>query len=118
MTDQTQDLNPSKLIVKDQPEFKPVHISIAGTPHRIICPTNEVASLELATDKINEKIRDIRREIKGKTPNNEELLVLVCLDLYDQVQALTQEINSHRHQNSQAVALIDKINKDAKSILR
>ena len=118
MTDQIQDSGPSELIVKDQPEFKPVHISIAGTPHRIICPANEVKSLEAAAEKLNEKIRDIRREIKGKAPNNEELLVLVCLDLYDQVQTLTQDAHNHRHENSQAAALIDKINKDAQSILR
>lgn len=118
MTDQIQDTNPSELIVKDQPEFKPVHISIAGTPHRIICPVNEVKSLEAAAEKLNEKIRDIRREIRGKAPNNEELLVLVCLDLYDQVQTLAQDAHNRRHENSQATALIDKINKDAQSILR
>lgn len=118
MTHQTQNNDLNESTPKHRTESKPVHLSIAGTPHRIICPINEVKSLELAAEKLNEQIREIRQEIKGKTPTNEELLVLVCLDLYDQVQSLTQDIQRHKHENNQAVALIDKINKDAQSVLR
>ncbi|MCL1623306.1 cell division protein ZapA [Moraxella sp. Tifton1] len=95
-----------------------VHISIAGTPHRIICPSDRVKSLEITADKLNEKIRQIRQESKGKILNNEELLVLVCLDLYDQVQELSADIHTKEQSANQAIVLIEKINKDAQSVLR
>lgn len=106
------------LTIKEQPDVKTVHISIAGTPHRLVCPNDQVQALENAANKINEKIRDIRRAIKRKHPNNEELLVLTCLDLYDQVQTLTQQIQTHTQQTNQAIALIEKINKDARAVIR
>lgn len=112
------DLDHAELVVKEPVQYKPVHISIAGTPHRIICPTDAVKSLEKNAEKLNEKIRDIRREITGKVPNNEELLVLACLELYDQIQSLTDEVSANNEQNSQAVALIEKINKEVRSVLR
>ncbi|WP_323841239.1 MULTISPECIES: cell division protein ZapA [unclassified Moraxella] len=110
--------NHNDLNIKDATEFKPVHISIAGTPHRIICPIDRIKSLETNADKLNEKIREIRQATKGKMLNNEELLVLACLDLYDQVQFLTNDIQLRTQTTTQAAALLEKINKDAKSILR
>ncbi|OOR92840.1 cell division protein ZapA [Moraxella caviae] len=106
------------LLVKDKPVMKPVDISISGTPHRIICPSDEVKNLEATADHINQKLRDIRKNIRGKTPTNEELLVLLCLDLHDQVQQLKHEVKSHEDSSSQALALIDKITKDARSVLK
>ena len=100
-----------------QTEYKAVDISIAGTPHRVVCPANEVKNLEQAAEYINQKIRDLRREIKNKTPTNEEFLVLACLDLYDQVQNLQNKINQSQSEQQNALALIDKINKDAQSVL-
>lgn len=114
----TTDINHNEPTIKEHTEYKPVHISIAGTPHRIICPTEDVKSLEHNAEKLNEKLREIRRSISGKSPNNEELLVLACLELYDQIQALTEEIHSNQQKNRQASTLIEKINKDAQSVLR
>lgn len=110
--------NHAELIIKEPTQYKPVHISIAGTPHRIICPTDAIKSLEKNAEQLNEKIRNIRREITGKNPNNEELLVLACLELYDQIQALTDEVAAYKEQENQAISLINKINKEAYSILR
>lgn len=111
-------MNHNDLNIKENNELRPVHISIAGTPHRIICPADRVKSLESSAEKLNEKIREIRQATKGKVLNNEELLVLACLDLYDQVQGLNATISAHEQAQNQAAALIEKINKDALSVLR
>lgn len=113
----TQPLKAQPTTSPAKPEVKVVDISIAGTPHRITCPSDEVQNLEIATNYLNSKIREIRQGIKGKSPNNEELLVLTCLELYDQVQTLK---NLHRQQaidNERARAMVEKIIKDARSVL-
>lgn len=96
---------------------KAVDISISGTPHRIVCPADEVQNLENAAKFINDKIREIRHGIKGKNPNNEELLVLTCLELYDQVQVLRNERQYFVIENERAKTLVDKMIKDARSVL-
>lgn len=98
-------------------EYRPVDISIAGTPHRVVCPVNEVANLEAGADYINQKIRDLRREIKNKNPSNEEFLVLVSLELYDQVRALQAQVSAATEERRQIHALIEKINRDARTML-
>lgn len=96
---------------------KAVDISIAGTPHRIVCPADEVQNLENASKFINDKIREIRHSIKGKNPNNEELLVLTCLELYDQVQLFKHDRQHNTIEKERARTLIDKMIKDARSVL-
>lgn len=96
---------------------KAVDISISGTPHRIVCPSDEVQNLENAAKFINDKIREIRHGIKGKNPNNEELLVLTCLELYDQVQALRGDRQQYLIENERAKTLVEKMMKDARSVL-
>lgn len=100
-----------------QEQFRPVDISIAGTPHRIVCPVNEIANLEASAEYINQKIRDLRREIKNRTPSNEEFLVLVCLELCDQVRTLQASAAATAQEQNQIRALIEKINKDARTML-
>lgn len=107
--------NSAAIIAKE--EYRPVDISIAGTPHRIVCPVDEIKKLENGVEFINQKIRDLRREVKHKTPSNEEFLVLVCLDLYDQVQTLQNQAAIHAEDQKQIAALIEKINKEARSML-
>ncbi len=103
--------------LEDKSAFRLVDLSIAGTSHRITCPADEVAQLEQAGARINDKIRELRRAIKGKNPTNEELLVLVCLELYDQCQALKSERERQLLDNERAQVLIEKITKDARSVL-
>lgn len=101
----------------DKPSFKAVDLSIAGSSHRITCPVDEVAQLEQAGAYINDKIRELRRAVKGKNPSNEELLVLTCLELYDQCQSLKNDRKNQLLDNERAKALIEKITKDARSVL-
>lgn len=97
--------------------FLPVDINIAGTPHRITCPADEIKTLEESVLQINNKIRNIRQDIKGKTLTNEELLVLTCLELYDEIRSL-QDTNANLDaETDRAMVLIEKMIKDAKSAL-
>lgn len=98
-----------------KPAFSPVDISIAGTHHRIVCPSDEVAHLESAVSFINEKVRSIRQDIKGKVPTNEELLVLTCLEMYDQIKALQDSEDYYTSERDDALNLIDKLLKSARA---
>lgn len=97
--------------------FKAVDLNIAGTNHRINCPADEVSQLEKAGEFINDKIREIRHETKGKNLSNEELLVLICLELYDSQESLRVERRNQLSDNERARALIEKINENARSVL-
>ncbi|OOR85548.1 cell division protein ZapA [Moraxella canis] len=115
MSQDTQNSPSSAIIAKE--EFRPIDISIAGTPHRIVCPVDEIKNLENGAEYINHKIRDLRREIKHKTPTNEEFLVLVCLELYDEVQSLKAQIADADDEKAKVAAMIEKINQQAGSML-
>ncbi len=98
-------------------EFLPVDINIAGTPHRITCPANEINALEDSVSQINNQIRSIRQGIKNKSLTNEELLVLTCLELCDQIRSLKEVSASQDEEKDHAMVLIAKMIKDAKSAL-
>lgn len=99
------------------PAFKAINLNIAGTNHRINCPIDELAQLERAGEFINDKIREIRHDTKGKNLSNEELLVLICLELYDSQESLRVERRNQLSDNERARALIEKINENARSVL-
>lgn len=81
----TKSQNPSKI--------SRVDISVAGTTHRIGCTHDKVENLRKNTELLNQKLKNLRLQITGKPPTNEELLVLHCLALYDELADLkaTQE---------------------------
>lgn len=86
-----------------------VDISVAGTTHRIGCANDKVANLRQNTETLNQKLKSLRLQVSGKPPTNEELLVLHCLALYDEVAALksTQE---------QTRTLVDKLLSQVKQL--
>lgn len=94
-----------------------VDISIAGTTHRMYCPSNAVANLKKHSDELNHNLREIRRQAAGKSLNNEELLVLHCFDLYDEIQNLKTQIQNHHIEQERSHALIDKMLKNTHAIL-
>ncbi len=102
---------------KTKPAFVKVDISIAGTPHRITCPADDVHTLKDNSDAINAALRDIRRHVHGKNPTNEELLVLHCLDLYDRLADLESQKTALLAETAQATTLLEKLIKDASAIL-
>ncbi|MFB6348122.1 cell division protein ZapA [Moraxella marmotae] len=112
-----QDTPNQKPAIIAQEQFRQIDINIAGTSHRIVCPVGEIKNLESSVETINQKIRDLRKDLKNKTPSNEELLVFVCLDFYDQIQALQNQINALQDERKQVASMIDKINSQARSML-
>lgn len=111
----TLDSEPAKAKPAVKSDFTPVDISIAGTHHRIVCPTSEISQLEMAVSYINDKVRSIRQDIKGKSPTNEELLVLTCLEMYDQLKALQDSEDYYTTERDEALVLIEKLLKNAKA---
>lgn len=105
----------SETAPKPKSDVVPVNISIAGTHHRIVCPAGEVRHLETAATYINDKVRSIRQDIKGKAPTTEELLVLTCLEMYDQLKALQDDEDYYTTERDEALALIDKMLKTTKA---
>lgn len=94
-------------------QFKPVEVNVLGKTHRVVCEQGEEATLQQGVDYINQQVKEIRRSSQ-RMPDNEELLVLVCLDLYDQLQSITNSTKIQQDAINQATALIQKIQSDAK----
>lgn len=100
-----------------EPTFEAVTVNIAGTNHRINCPSNEVANLQTAALHIHDKMLALRQNIKDKNISNENLLVLICLELYDQIGELQAQQQADDEQRQRHEQLLAKILKDAQSIL-
>lgn len=94
-----------------------VDISIAGTSHRIHCPSHRTDSLKHHSEQINQSLRQLRGHFKGKSPSNEELLVLHCLGLYDQLADLTKQQQDQKLDNERACALADQLIKTTDGLL-
>lgn len=109
---------PTEAPAPKKPEFVRVDLSIAGTPHRISCPANEVAALNRNADRLNENLREIRRSVGSKSPSNEELLVLHCLELYDQISDLKKQLQDGQIHNERSNALLDKLIKDTQAMIK
>lgn len=117
----TQTISPNALTVKqaaaknDAPQMKKVDIAIAGITYQIFCPINEEQELRSAVYYINNSVLDIKRE----APNlgQENLLVLCCLNLYEQIHAHKKASEDQHNESKQSEALLSKIMNDAQSIL-
>lgn len=97
------------------PETKLVDVVISGVTYPIQCPADEVSSLQKASDFINQFISDIRKQ--APTLSHENLLVLCCLNLYEQIDSQQAQHKHHQLENERVQALIKKISQDAQSIL-
>lgn len=109
----SQSLEQNRLNKK--PEFKLVDVVISGVTYPIQCPADEVQSLQKASDFINQFISDIRKQ--APTLNHENLLVLCCLNLYEQIDSQQLQQKHHQLENERMQVLINKISQDANSIL-
>lgn len=107
--------NNVKTTVAAEPQFKKVNISIAGVNYPINCPIHEEEELRSAVYYINNFALDIKKE----APNipQENLLVLSCLNLYEKIQAHKKSTEDRRDKEAQAENLVNKILKDAQSVL-
>ena len=96
-------------------QVKKVDIVIAGVTYPIYCPIHEQEELLSAVSYINNYALDLRRE--APSLSQESLLVLCCLNLYEKIHANQKSEEDRLQQDKQSEALLNKIMKDAQSIL-
>ena len=96
-------------------QVKKVDIVIAGVTYPIYCPIHEQEELLSAVSYINNYAMDLRREAPSLSQEN--LLVLCCLNLYEKIHANQRSEEDRLQQDKQSEALLNKIMKDAQSIL-
>ena len=98
-----------------EPQIKKVDIAIAGVTYPIFCPVHEQEELLSAVSYINNYALDLKRD--APSLSQESILVLCCLNLYEKIDANKRSEEDRLQQNKQSEALLNKIMKDAQSIL-
>lgn len=105
----------AKPISTPEPQIKKVNVAIAGVTYPIYCPVHEQEELHSAVSYINNYALDLKRD--APSLSQESLLVLCCLNLYEKIHANQRNEEDRLQQSKQSEALINKIMKDAHSIL-
>lgn len=98
-----------------EPQIKKVDVAIAGVTYPIYCPVHEQEELHSAVSYINNYALDLKRD--APSLSQESLLVLCCLNLYEKIHANQRSEEDRLQQSKQSEALLNKIMKDAHSIL-
>ena len=98
-----------------EPQIKKVDISIAGVTYPIYCPVHEQEELRSAVSYINNYAMDLRKDAPSLSQEN--LLVLCCLNLYEKIHANQRDDEDRVQKDKQSEALLNKIMKDAQSML-
>lgn len=108
--------NASSTVAKPaEPQIKKVDVAIAGVTYPIYCPVHEQEELHSAVSYINNYALDLKRD--APSLSQESILVLCCLNLYEKIHANQRNEEDRLQQDKQSEALINKIMKDAQSIL-
>lgn len=105
----------AKPVSTPEPQIKKVDVAIAGVTYPIYCPVHEQEELYSAVSYINNYVLDLKRD--APSLSQESLLVLCCLNLYEKIHANQRNEEDRLQQSKQSEALINKIMKDAHSIL-
>ena len=105
----------AKPVSSPEPQIKKVDVAIAGVTYPIYCPVHEQEELHSAVSYINNYALDLKRD--APSLSQESLLVLCCLNLYEKIHANQRNEEDRLQQSKQSEALINKIMKDAHSIL-
>lgn len=98
-----------------EPQIKKVDIAIAGVTYPIFCPVHEQEELLSAVSYINNYALDLKRD--APSLSQESILVLCCLNLYEKIHANQRSDEDRAQKDKQSQALLNKIMKDAHSIL-
>ena len=98
-----------------EPQIRKVDVAIAGVTYPIYCPVHEQEELHSAVSYINNYALDLKRD--APSLSQESLLVLCCLNLYEKIHANQRSEEDRLQQSKQSEALLNKIMKDAHSIL-
>ena len=105
----------AKPVSTPEQQIKKVDVAIAGVTYPIYCPVHEQEELHSAVSYINNYALDLKRD--APSLSQESLLVLCCLNLYEKIHANQRNEEDRLQQSKQSEALINKIMKDAHSIL-
>ena len=98
-----------------EPQIKKVDIAIAGITYPIYCPVHEQEELLSAVSYINNHALDLKKE--APSLSQESILVLCCLNLYEKIHSNQRSDEDRVQQSKQSEALLNKIMKDAHSVL-
>ena len=98
-----------------EPQIKKVDIAIAGVTYPIYCPVHEQEELLSAVSYINNHALDLKRD--APSLSQESILVLCCLNLYEKIHTNQRRDEDRLQQDKQSEALLNKIMKDAQSVL-
>lgn len=98
-----------------EPQIKKVDIAIAGVTYPIFCPVHEQEELLSAVSYINNYALELKRD--APSLSQESILVLCCLNLYEKIHANQRSDEDRLQKDKQSQALLNKIMKDAHSIL-
>lgn len=98
-----------------KPQIKKVDIAIAGVNYPIHCPVHEQEELQSAVSYINNYALELKKDAPGLSQEN--ILVLCCLSLYEEIHTNKRDREDRQQQEMQSKALLNKIMKDAHSIL-
>ncbi|WP_435979119.1 cell division protein ZapA [Psychrobacter sp. DM4] len=117
ISDSSQSSKPvqTKAAVAKEPQMKKVEITIASGKYPIYCPVHEEEELRSAVSYINTYALELRAEAPNLSQEN--LLVLCCLNLYEKINGNNKDNEARRNEHEKTQGLLDKIIKDARSIL-
>lgn len=96
--------------IEQEPEYTAVDIKILNKTYTINCPVGEETELLDASTFINTFIDDLRSQAPDL--GHENLLVLCCLNLYEQLQQSKNQTSKKAHSIEHANQLIDQMIQD------
>lgn len=102
-------------IKETQSPIKKLNIVIAGATYTIYCPADEEAELRAAENYLNNFATNIKKD--SPKLNQENLLVLSCLNLYEKINTNEVSAAERQQQSKQNESLLNKIMQDAHSML-
>ncbi len=108
-------ISATKVNSAPQPQIKKVDIAIAGVSYPIYCPVHEQEELYAAVSYINDYALNLKRD--APSLSQESLLVLCCLNLHEKIHVNQRNDEDRLQQDKQSEALLNKVMKDAHSIL-
>ena len=108
-------ISATKVNSAPQPQIKKVDIAIAGVSYPIYCPVHEQEELYAAVSYINDYALNLKRD--APSLSQERLLVLCCLNLHEKIHVNQRSDEDRLQQDKQSEALLNKVMKDAHSIL-
>lgn len=115
MTSSVSSQPSSKVNKAAEPQIKKVDVAIAGVTYPIYCPVHEQEELLSAVSYINNYALDLKKD--APSLSQESLLVLCCLNLYEKIHANQRSDEDRQQQDQKSDLLLNKIMKDAQSIL-